>query len=110
MLPSIGRIVQYTLTEQDASAIYIGRSNRHGNTAEAGDIYPAMIVRVWADTPTETTAVNLQVFVDGNDTYWATSRHQGEGPGCWVSPADQPAPAPAQDQTPAVSYEQTPAE
>jgi hypothetical protein len=47
-----------------------------GNQVTAGDVYPAMIVRVWGDTPE--SAVNLQVHLDGNDTYWATSRVVGD--------------------------------
>jgi hypothetical protein len=31
-------------------------------------------------------AANLQVHLDGTDTYWATSRCEGEGPGFWAWP------------------------
>lgn len=89
--PSIGRIVHYKLNEQDATAINKRRSdwrNAHptepgitrlgtgeqahiGNEATAGDVLPAMIVRTWGSTPQ--SSVQLQVFLDGNDTFWATS-------------------------------------
>jgi hypothetical protein len=103
--PTIGRLVHYTLTQWDADAINRRRAdwerNRHdevsgerggkgyqahtGNHAAEGDVYPALIVRVWGDT--EQSAVNLQVHLDGNDTYWATSRTAGDGPGHWRWPA-----------------------
>ena len=38
-----------------------------------------MIIVAWGDTPT--AAVNLQVFLDGNDTFWATSKSVGEREG-----------------------------
>lgn len=98
MQPTIGRIVHYTLAEQDVDAINRRRADfggqpdgpgnegfqgHVGNHARAGDVYPAMIVRVF--DPRVTTA-NLQVFLDGNDTYWATSRTEGEGPCHWSWP------------------------
>lgn len=60
-----------------------GHIAHSGNGASAGDVYPAMVVRDW-DEPAGT--VNLQVFLDGNDTYWATSRVPGDGPGTWRWP------------------------
>jgi len=108
MQPTIGRIVHYTLNDADATAINVRRadfqafqrSHAHpheagqpgatghvahvGNHAEAGQTYPAVVVRVF--DPSVTTS-NLQVLLDGNDTYWATSRLEGEGPGTWAWPA-----------------------
>lgn len=100
MSPTIGRIVHYTLSEQDADQINRRRadfraalrasgpqSSGHvahvGNEVREGDVYPAMVVRVF--DPTTTTA-NLQVHLDGNDTFWATSRQEGDGPGTWSWP------------------------
>ncbi len=91
--PSIGRIVHYTLTEADAEAINRRRPNgpmgrngdgavvHAGNHAAEGQVYAAMVVRIF-DAP----YANLQVFLDGNDHYWATSRTEGEGPGFWCWP------------------------
>ena len=98
MQPTIGHIVHYTLAEEDADAINRRRAdfaNRPGgpgnegfaghvgNHVQAGDTYPAMVVRVF--DPSVTTA-NLQVFLDGNDTYWATSRTEGDGECHWFWP------------------------
>ena len=105
--PSVGRIVQYVLGAQDAAAINVRRadfrafcgSHAHphepgqpgatghighvGNTAREGDVCAAIVVRVF--DPSTSTA-NLQVHLDGNDTYWATSRTEGDGPGHWRWP------------------------
>ena len=88
MEPTIGRIVHYTLTEHDANAINrrredadiskiskdrIGVQIHFGNKAEAGDTFPAIIVRVWNED-----RVNLQVFLDGNDTLWVASHRASD--------------------------------
>lgn len=91
MKPTIGRIVHYRLSRQDADEIAATRgtrgsgavsgmpvSIRAGNPVKEGDTFPAMIVRTWGDAPE--SAVQLQVFLDGNDTHWATSVQVGEGP------------------------------
>ncbi|MEU8270818.1 hypothetical protein AB0B89_27130 [Sphaerisporangium sp. NPDC049002] len=86
--PTVGRIVHYTLNEGDVSLInsrtpqsYEGPTVR--NHVQAGDTYPAIVVRVF--DPSTTTA-NLQVLLDGNCTYWATSRTEGDGAGHWAWP------------------------
>lgn len=48
-----------------------------GNTVDEGDVYPLVITRVCGNEPS--SAVNGQVLLDGNDTYWATSVSVGEG-------------------------------
>ncbi|MFJ4739027.1 hypothetical protein [Streptomyces sp. NPDC088775] len=96
--PSLGRIVHYRLTQQDASDInrrrtdfehsansaeHTGFVGHHGNPAVEGQLCAAVIVRIFnPDSP----AVNLQVFLDGNDTLWATSRAEGDAPGQWAWP------------------------
>ena len=84
MTPTVGRIVHYCLTEQDAELVNrrrrpdyrggdplaMGHKFHHGNQASVGDVFPAMIVRVWEGA---TPSVNAQVFLDGNDVLWATS-------------------------------------
>jgi len=100
--PTVGRIVLYVLTAQDAKEINRRRGDAadfardissapftpapvvgFGNEASEGDECAATVVRVFDPrVPT----VNLQVHLDGNDTYWATSRTEGDGPGMWHFP------------------------
>lgn len=90
MIPSVGRIVHYILSEADVGRVKNSRlvhgPDRSGNYVAEGQIYPALIVRVWAEQPTEDTQVNLQVFLDGNDTLWVTSAGQGNDPRQWCEP------------------------
>lgn len=94
MQPSVGRIVHYKLSEVDAEAINRRRDDfdtanpgatgfqaHIGNRAEAGQTFPATVVRTFGGD-----AVNLQVSLDGTDTYWATSRTPGDDPGQWCWP------------------------
>ena len=107
MTPSIGRIVHYVLTEQDAAEIMrrrttgpdiasriaddkwpIGAQAHIGNAVSAGDVFPMVIVRVW---PSDTGSVNGRVLLDGSDEFWATSRSQvvadsTDKQGCWFEP------------------------
>lgn len=88
MKPTIGRIVHYRLSDDDAARIIEmgnrplpdGRSPLH-NASRPGDMYPAIIVRVWDDG-----SVNARVFLDGELTLWVTSRHEGDEPGTWSWP------------------------
>jgi hypothetical protein len=90
VVPAVGMVVLYTLTDDNCDAINRRRTTGHsiakritdavwpigaqahiGNTATVGDEFPMLIVRVWG---TDATAlVNGQIFLDGNDTLWATS-------------------------------------
>lgn len=55
-----------------------GHQGHFGNHVTEGEQYPAVIVRVFHS---ETMTANLQVTLDGNDSYWATSRTLGDQPG-----------------------------
>jgi hypothetical protein len=96
VIPTVGRIVLYSLSEDDAQRINkrrndaVASAHEHklnpeatgkqvhiGNIATAGDVYPMIIVRTWGITPT--SSVNGQVMLDGNDTLWVTSVSVGEG-------------------------------
>lgn len=86
MVPSIGRIVHYRLAEHDIKAINDKRALRRernalfgANQVIVGEVYPAMIVRVFGIT--EEAYCNLKVFMDGDDCFWATSRREGDGEG-----------------------------
>ena len=94
MQPTIGRIVNYTLSQDDANEINRKRSGRGlrervkpealGNFAEAGQAFPAIVVRVWP-SPGKTQC-NLQVLLDGADGAWVTSRIEGTERGTWAWP------------------------
>jgi hypothetical protein len=78
----LGQTVLYKLNEADAGAIKFRRereepvAGRRGNTASEGQQYPAHVVAVF-----DRAYANLQVHLDGDDQYWATSRQWGEDPG-----------------------------
>ncbi len=94
IIPTIGRIVWYTLSGSDVDIIDVRRQRFGqvllgggqasdfyiiGNNVYAGNTFPAMIVKTWGDKPD--SYVNLKVELDGTDCFWATSRKVGEGPG-----------------------------
>lgn len=95
--PALGRHVLYRLSADDADRINRYRADytssakntrtgfigHVGNQAAEGVVCPALIVRVW-DEPEPTC--NLQVFLDGTDTYWATSRKEGTDVAQWMWP------------------------
>jgi hypothetical protein len=96
--PTKGRIVLYRLSELDAVQINrrredfqaslpdnSGHQAHVGNHAAAGQEFPAMVVRI-ADFPGHDDICNLQVTLDGNDTFWACSRAEGTDNGCWSWP------------------------
>ena len=112
-IPSIGRIVHYRLNAPDVEQInrrrttdksiaerlahivttpapppvfawHAGTQAHIGNAVKEGDTFPMLIVRVWG--PSAESAVNGQVFLDGNDVLWATSRTVGDQPGQFTWP------------------------
>jgi hypothetical protein len=88
MIPSVGRIVHITLSDNCAANITRERLNQtnndHGNPVAGGQIFPMIITKVWNDN-----MVQGQIFLDGNDTYWASSVEQGTGSGQWYSPVGE---------------------
>ncbi len=97
---SIGRVVHYKLSEADATQInkrrddfreFVKNSESYpsdgyvahvGNAVKAGDVFPATIVRVWESAQT----CNLQVLLDGTDTFWACSVGEGDTERHWIWP------------------------
>lgn len=98
---TIGRIVHYRLSAEDAAAINrrrttpaaiadrivdeqwsIGAQAHIGNEAKAGQVSAAIVVAV-ADYGVQ---ANLQVFLDGNDVFWAQNRPKGDKHGQWDWP------------------------
>ena len=101
MPPTIGRTVVYMLKEADAEQINRRRQHARahleehrtnangvmvhvGNEVHAGDHFPMVITKLWgADA---TSLVNGTVFLDGSDTFWATSVGVGAVAGTWAWP------------------------
>ena len=92
---TLGRIVHISLTKWDAEQINKRRKDARdnmpqiqaeskgyvahvGNDVVEGDVFPAVAVRIFSST-----SGNFQVLLDGSDTFWATSRVQGDVPGNW---------------------------
>lgn len=108
-MPVLGDWVHYTLSETDAEAINARRAGYssnagglddataeklkgyqeyRGNFSQAGQTFPAIVVRNWSGT-----TANLQVLLDGTDIYWATSASPGTEPGhpgTYAFPEDAP--------------------
>ncbi len=107
-----GRIVHYVVSESNAAEIArrrttsvsiaerikvlawpVGAQAHLGNEIKAGDVLPAIILRVWSDS---SGCSNIKVFLDGSDEYWATSvSYEEDGrPGSWhwTTPAPPQAP------------------
>jgi hypothetical protein len=100
---TLGRIVLYTLHEQDAEQINRRRTDGKsiaermqasphplwpagaqahiGNEVKAGEQFPMLVTKVWSPG-----CVNGQVFLDGNDCFWATSVTEGTGGHSWAWP------------------------
>lgn len=100
MAVSVGRVVQYRLTERDAAYINKRRMDAQkrlhpvkiedgaqihfGNDVAAGEVLPLIVTKVWPND-----IINGQVLLDGNDTYWARSIYptdEAEKAGFWTWP------------------------
>jgi hypothetical protein len=103
--PTIGRIVLYKLTSQDAieinrrrttgsliaerikkntpdtSAWPLGAQAHIGNEVKEDDVFPMIVTRVWS-----ASCVNGQAFLDGNDCLWVTSATEGSDGHQWQWP------------------------
>ena len=70
----LGKIVAYRLRDSD-----VARANAlkgEHNSIMNGDVAPMLITRDWGGG-----MVNGTVFLDGEETLWATSAQPGDGPG-----------------------------
>ena len=94
-IPTPGRIVNVVMSEDLARRANRGRTEaghatKTGNTVREGDVLPMIIVKVWNDTPD--AMLNGQIFLDGNDTLWASSINHNDSaaasrePGTWEWP------------------------
>lgn len=101
MIPTIGRIVIYTLNADDVVNINRARAtasmhagSQGGNSVKVGDEFPMMITKVW---DAATGCVSGQVSLDGPDFIWVTSRLPvaTATPGSWHWPLPAPLSMPA---------------
>lgn len=100
MKPTIGRIVNYVLTEENVTQIMrrrthgqaiadrikedkwpLGAQAHIGNNVAAGQVVAMIVVAVWSDT-----CINGQAFLDGTDVFWVTSTNLGTEQGNWGWP------------------------
>ncbi len=77
----IGLRVLYMLTDYDVREIRAerqkaGNATAHGNEPGEGSIYPGIIVADWSVDGHTDASANLQVWLDGNDSFWPTSRSE----------------------------------
>lgn len=79
-LAPLPEVVLYRLSQYDAAEITALRTTHgiEGNAVQAGESYPALIVRRWTYG-----RVNLRVMLDGPDDLWAPERRYGDEPGQW---------------------------
>lgn len=101
VLPTIGRIVLYTLTQSDADTVNrrrttgssvlrrmednppswpAGAQAHIGTVVEAGDTLPLIITAV------RDSFVNGKVLLDGTDELWVQAVPEGVGGGAWAWP------------------------
>ena len=89
MTPTIGRIVLYTLAEQDCDYIREKMLQAQCNPARfkflcnyplEGQVYPMIVTR------SDSEDISGQVFLDGHYTYWAGSVTEGMEPRQWHWP------------------------
>lgn len=84
MAPTVGRIVHYQLS--DADCMSIRQLPGAHNPVHEGQVLPAVVVAVFTVGDTSPAPANLQVLLDGDGSYWATSRLEGDAPGTWAWP------------------------
>ena len=75
---------QEPAASDDIRAWPVGAQAHIGTSVAENDVFPMIITRIWGSTAT--SAVNGQVFLDGNDVFWATSRTVGDQPGTFSWP------------------------
>lgn len=93
--PTIGRIVLYRLTAEQAARVNdlrknaslyeVGKSAQRaeGNAVEEGQVLPLIVTKIWNG---EDNSVNGQLLLDGTDSLWAVAATEGSAPGQWSWP------------------------
>lgn len=75
MLPALGKIVKYVLSQDDVTAM-------PGVGFKPGQAMPAIIVNPGSPP---STCVNLHVFLDGPGWHYVMASPEGKGEGQWFS-------------------------
>lgn len=102
MQPTIGRIVHYMLNDADVEQINrrrtsstsireriqhdkwpLGAQAHIGEDVQSGQVFPMIITAIEKNID---NGVHGQVFLQGNDTYWAKMVEEGTAPGTWSWP------------------------
>jgi hypothetical protein len=87
MLPDIGQIVLYALTEEQAEAITRRRreSAGLGLSVLPGDAVPLLVVARASGYSDGLSAVSGRLLLDDEDedSWWVTSVTEGVAPGAW---------------------------
>lgn len=65
---------------------YTNRFAHGGMYASVGDVVPVIIIRVWPNEFGDQPGINGQALLDGNDSYWITSKKEGSENGEWSWP------------------------
>ncbi len=102
--PSVGRVVHYKLSAEDALKVNrrrttgasigerigagswpLGAQAHIGEPAREGETFPLIVTRT-GSSASGADVVNGQVLLDGNDTFWVQVAAEGDGPGHWSWP------------------------
>ena len=89
MLPDIGQVVLYSLTEEQARQITLRRQEvAAGDMGPLpgvlpGDAVPLLIAACASGYGDGVTAVAGRLLLEDDDEWWVTSVTEGIGPGAW---------------------------
>lgn len=104
MTPTIGRIVLYRITPEEADKTNQRREDARqqfpqmqrtrpgfqahiGNPVSGGEVVPMIVTQVWPNEfGPDRPGVNGQAFLDGSDSLWVASVEEGDGAGQWSWP------------------------
>ena len=89
MLPDIGQVVLYSLTEEQAEAITRHRQQHasvsgYGPGVLPGDAVPMLVAACASGYGDGVLAVSGRLLIDDDDeSWWVTSVTEGVAPGAW---------------------------
>jgi len=88
MLPDIGQVVLYSLTEEQAAEITRRRQQQasvsnYGPGVLPGDAVPMLVAACASGYPDGVLAVSGRLLLDDDDDWWVTSVIEGTAPGAW---------------------------